>query len=213
MRENDPQELAELAEPLRSRVAELLRRAAGAVWINSGRRSTEQQVQLRRQHCGTTFYDIYQKPASQCSPPTAIPGRSEHEKGLAVDIGGNKSLAAKLAKTLGLRFPVKGEDWHIEVDPAVPVVAGLTGGILPDDWPVNVDVFPGNLPGVPDSFPSLGDITDAVQNALADAFGAITEPLLEGAGRIALVGVLLAGGVGLVVLGGVRGAQPLKEAV
>ena len=41
-------------------------------------------------NCGTSDYAIYQMPPEQCSPPTAIPGRSKHEQGLAVDftIGG-----------------------------------------------------------------------------------------------------------------------------
>jgi LAS superfamily LD-carboxypeptidase LdcB len=43
------------------------------------------QIALRKQNCGTTYYDIYQKPSGQCSPPTAIPGTSRHERGLAID--------------------------------------------------------------------------------------------------------------------------------
>jgi D-alanyl-D-alanine carboxypeptidase len=50
-----------------------------------GWRSAERQIALRRQHCGTSDYAIYQMPSSQCSPPTAIPGTSEHERGLAID--------------------------------------------------------------------------------------------------------------------------------
>lgn len=50
-----------------------------------GYRSPEAQVELRKKHCGTTPYDIYEKPASQCVPPTAPPGKSMHEKGLAID--------------------------------------------------------------------------------------------------------------------------------
>ena len=50
-----------------------------------GYRSVGRQVELRRQNCGTSDYDIYQKPSSQCTPPTAPPGRSMHEQGLAID--------------------------------------------------------------------------------------------------------------------------------
>jgi LAS superfamily LD-carboxypeptidase LdcB len=50
-----------------------------------GYRSPERQVLLRRQHCGTSSYAIYEMPSYQCSPPTARPGRSMHEQGLAVD--------------------------------------------------------------------------------------------------------------------------------
>ncbi len=51
----------------------------------SGYRDPQRQIELRKQNCGTTHYDIWQKPSSQCSPPTAIPGTSMHEKGLAID--------------------------------------------------------------------------------------------------------------------------------
>ena len=50
-----------------------------------GWRSHETQIMLRRNHCGTSDFDIWQKRASQCRPPTAIPGRSNHEYGLAID--------------------------------------------------------------------------------------------------------------------------------
>jgi hypothetical protein len=48
-------------------------------------RSAQQQIALRIAHCGSDPYSIYQKPSSQCSPPTAPPGRSMHEVGLAID--------------------------------------------------------------------------------------------------------------------------------
>lgn len=50
-----------------------------------GYRSSESQIALRRAHCGTSDYAIYQMSASQCSPPTARPGQSMHEQGLAID--------------------------------------------------------------------------------------------------------------------------------
>jgi septal ring factor EnvC (AmiA/AmiB activator) len=50
-----------------------------------GYRDPEEQIQLRREHCGTSDYAIYEMPASQCSPPTARPGASMHEQGLAID--------------------------------------------------------------------------------------------------------------------------------
>jgi LAS superfamily LD-carboxypeptidase LdcB len=62
--------------------------AAGADGVGLcgwGYRSPERQVQLRRQHCGTSHYAVYEMPSSQCSPPTARPGFSMHEQGLAVD--------------------------------------------------------------------------------------------------------------------------------
>lgn len=60
-------------------------RNQGRSFGGSGFRSYTTQVALRRSHCGTSNYDIYQKPSSQCSPPTARPGTSMHEQGLAID--------------------------------------------------------------------------------------------------------------------------------
>ena len=50
-----------------------------------GWRSNQRQIELRRKHCGTSHYDIYEKSANECSPPTARPGYSSHQDGLAVD--------------------------------------------------------------------------------------------------------------------------------
>lgn len=61
--------------------------AAGRSLCGTGFRSVDGQVALRRQNCGRppTTYTVYDKPPSQCSPHTARPGTSMHEKGLAVD--------------------------------------------------------------------------------------------------------------------------------
>ena len=50
-----------------------------------GWRSHQRQIELRRRNCGSTHYDIYQKPPAACSPVTAIPGTSIHQDGLAID--------------------------------------------------------------------------------------------------------------------------------
>lgn len=65
------------------------RRAGLANLHGSGYRSPARQIELRRQNCGTSDYDIYRKPAAQCSPPTAPPGSSMHEQGLAIDFTEN----------------------------------------------------------------------------------------------------------------------------
>jgi hypothetical protein len=51
-----------------------------------GYRSPERQIETRRNNCGTSNYAIYEMPSSQCSPPTARPGNSMHEQGLAIDL-------------------------------------------------------------------------------------------------------------------------------
>jgi hypothetical protein len=50
-----------------------------------GWRSHQRQIELRISHCGPDPYSIYEAPASSCSPPTARPGSSMHERGVAVD--------------------------------------------------------------------------------------------------------------------------------
>ncbi len=57
-----------------------------------GYRSSDGQIAVRKNNCGTSNYDIYEKPASHCRPPTARPGTSQHEKGLAIDFTYNGSL-------------------------------------------------------------------------------------------------------------------------
>ena len=50
-----------------------------------GYRDINAQIQLRRQNCGTSDFAIWQMAADSCRPPTARPGYSAHEKGLAID--------------------------------------------------------------------------------------------------------------------------------
>jgi peptidoglycan hydrolase CwlO-like protein len=86
-----------------------------------GYRNPEEQIQLRMEHCGTTDYAIYQMPASQCSPPTARPGASQHEVGLAIDFtcdggsivaGGSCDTFLKAnAASYGL-YNLPSEIWH-----------------------------------------------------------------------------------------------------
>jgi hypothetical protein len=90
-------------------------RAAGFnLGISSGFRSPEQQQALRRAHCCND-------PGSSkcgCGPPTAPPGRSNHQHGLAIDLSGNKAAKAWAnahGAQFGLHFPVAGEDWHVEM--------------------------------------------------------------------------------------------------
>jgi len=69
--------------------------AASAAGINlsgGGYRDPSAQIAVRRSNCGTSNYAIYEMPASACSPPTARPGASQHERGLAIDFSANGSL-------------------------------------------------------------------------------------------------------------------------
>lgn len=55
--------------------------AAGLTLQGGGYRSSDAQIRLRQQNCP----DVYDSSPSSCSPPTARPGASNHERGLAVD--------------------------------------------------------------------------------------------------------------------------------
>jgi D-alanyl-D-alanine carboxypeptidase len=58
---------------------------AGIALTGGGYRSAARQIELRKAHCGTSHYDIYDKPSTECKPPTARPGSSQHERGRAID--------------------------------------------------------------------------------------------------------------------------------
>ena len=58
---------------------------AGLALSGGGFRTRAEQIALRRAHCGTSDYAVYEMPANQCTPPTARPGESMHETGLAID--------------------------------------------------------------------------------------------------------------------------------
>lgn len=101
-------------------------KAAGLTLGGSGYRDTQRQIELRMAHCGTSSYDVWEKPSSQCSPPTARPGRSMHEKGLALDITCSGALIrsrsspcfvwlAANAATYGL-YNLPSEPWHWSVN-------------------------------------------------------------------------------------------------
>ena len=91
-----------------------------------GYRSTERQIELRRKHCGTSHYDIWEKPSSECTPPTARPGRSMHERGLAIDftynghaIGSRDTPGFQWLAGNAARFGLKNlpsEPWHWSVN-------------------------------------------------------------------------------------------------
>ncbi|MGH2754447.1 MAG: D-alanyl-D-alanine carboxypeptidase family protein [Actinomycetota bacterium] len=100
---------------LHPRVAEsverLIRAAGGAVRLVSGWRSPERQEVLwsnaLARHGSPEAADDW----------VARPGHSMHERGLAVDLGGDLALAARLVGELGLPLyrPLANEPWHFEL--------------------------------------------------------------------------------------------------
>lgn len=100
--------------------------AAGFNLSGGGFRDPASQIALRRAHCGPSVYDIYYRPASECSPPTARPGRSMHEQGLAIDITCNGALITNRSSPCFLwlsmnaaRFGLSNlpsEPWHWSIN-------------------------------------------------------------------------------------------------
>lgn len=97
----------------------MLNDAAGrGVSLNgSGYRDPSRQIELRRQHCGSSYYAIYQMPSSSCRPPTARPGTSQHEVGLAIDFSncGYGSASYNYLKAHAASFGfynLPSESWH-----------------------------------------------------------------------------------------------------
>jgi hypothetical protein len=107
----------DLAEPLRSAVKALVADAARSgvtVTASSTRRTYAQQVALRMSNgCP----DVHTSPASSCKVPTAIPGTSKHESGLAVDFTNTDKIIGAVAERAAkyqIHRTVPGERWHYE---------------------------------------------------------------------------------------------------
>ena len=87
-----------------------------------GYRPIQLQIELRAAQCGGSEFDIWHKPVSQCSPPTARAGFSRHEQGRAIDFqfngasirsqdsAGFRWLAAHAPKYGFVNLP--SEPWH-----------------------------------------------------------------------------------------------------
>ncbi len=72
---------------LAPRLRNLLNKAAadGVPMCGTGWRSYQHQVALRYRNCGLSTNAVYRWPARWCTPPTARPGSSMHERGEAID--------------------------------------------------------------------------------------------------------------------------------
>ncbi len=94
---------------------------AGVSLSGGGYRDPARQIALREQNCGSSYYAIYEMPSSQCSPPTARPGSSQHEVGLAIDFSNcNRSSAcfrwlSGNAASYGM-YNLPSESWHWSVN-------------------------------------------------------------------------------------------------
>ncbi len=93
-------------------------RADGLTLSGGGYRDPASQIALRRAHCGSSYYAIYQMSPSACSPPTARPGQSQHEIGLAIDFSNCSSRGSACYQWLAAHASAYGfynlpsEPWH-----------------------------------------------------------------------------------------------------
>jgi hypothetical protein len=101
-------------------VERLVAAAAGRVWVTSAYRSSAHQEALWQR--ALARYGSPERADDWVAPP----GHSMHERGLAVDLGGHLSLAARLVERLRLPLhrPLANEPWHFELAGA----RGLSGG-------------------------------------------------------------------------------------
>ncbi|HEY7876131.1 MAG TPA: D-alanyl-D-alanine carboxypeptidase family protein [Actinomycetota bacterium] len=116
----DPEALQPLVASLDARgldprleraVTRLLVAGRGAVRVVSGWRSTAEQSRLWSE--ALVKYGSPEAADDWVAPP----GSSMHERGLAVDLGGDVGLASRLIDELGLPLwrPLANEPWHFEL--------------------------------------------------------------------------------------------------
>ena len=90
-----------------ARLNAMIAASDGRIWIESGDRDTATQQRL------------WDEAVAKYGPEearnwVAPPGHSNHEKGIAADLGGDLELAAQLAPQFGLYRPMDWEPWHLE---------------------------------------------------------------------------------------------------
>jgi hypothetical protein len=106
----------EIADDVNEMVAEA--RSDGLVLTGGGYRDPAKQIELRKEHCGTSQAAIYTMAASACSPPTARPGTSQHEIGMAIDFANCSTRQTACYRWLAVNaerfgfFNLPSEAWH-----------------------------------------------------------------------------------------------------
>jgi hypothetical protein len=113
----NPRSIAELAEPLRSRIQQAVNDAPGRnLFLVSGKRTDWQQWLLRHERCPGNECNMA---ACKGSPVTAVPGRSNHRNIsstiCAADMGGlGLDWLIANRESYGLALTVSSEKWHFE---------------------------------------------------------------------------------------------------
>jgi len=86
--------------------------------IGNSYRSVSTQIALRRQNCGSSYYAIYEMSSGSCHPPTAKPGQSQHQLGLAIDFANCSSRGSACYRWLAGNasrfgyYNLPSEAWH-----------------------------------------------------------------------------------------------------
>ena len=114
----------EVAAEIADQLGRMLAAAAadGITLEGGGWRSSDEQIAIRMEVCGTSDYAIWEMPSWECSPPVARPGRSMHEQGLAIDFTADGDLIrsrsdpafvwlANNAERFGF-YNLPSEPWH-----------------------------------------------------------------------------------------------------
>lgn len=99
---------------LQDALDELLVSGGGRIWLGSGYRTPERQRELWEDALAR-YGD-----AERADDWVARPGTSMHERGLAVDLGGDVEYAWRLVQELDLPLvrPMSWEPWHFELPSA-----------------------------------------------------------------------------------------------
>lgn len=122
----DPSHVNNLQEDFAGRLNQMLAASEGRITINSGYRSEERQAEL--------FAAAIQKYGSEAAARkwVAPPGKSNHNFGLAADLGysgDGEQWAHKNAANFGLHFRMSHEPWHIEMLNGQPTAVGDATGL------------------------------------------------------------------------------------
>ena len=91
---------------LRDRLLAAIQASGGKIWLQSGYRSTERQTQLWNE-----ALEKYGDPEI-ADDWVARPGQSNHNHGLAVDVGGDVEFLRRNGHLFGLTAPMSWEPWH-----------------------------------------------------------------------------------------------------
>ncbi len=117
---------AAIADQLRAMVDAAA--ADGIELYGEGYRDIQDQIALRRQHCGSSDWAIWDMPSMDCSPPVARPGFSMHEQGLAIDFFSGGDLVRSRSNPIYRWLDANAASYGFYNLPSEPWHWSTTGG-------------------------------------------------------------------------------------